>query len=205
MLRNYVQHSHISFGSCRCEHKCSCFNLIRNHGILCPMKLSHTTDLNNICSCTTDICTHTVQEVCHIYNVWFLGNVLHNGLSLCHCRSHHHIDRCSDAHHIKINMLPYQTLCLCNNLTMLNFNFCTKRTESFQMLIDRSAADITSSRKCNFCMLIFSKQCSQQIVGSSDLLDIIIFNTEISDPSAIDSNRMTVHTLNICSNSCNCI
>ena len=43
---------HISACCCSGKHKCSCFDLIRNDGVLCLMQGLHSTDLNHVCSCT---------------------------------------------------------------------------------------------------------------------------------------------------------
>ena len=42
------------------------------------------------------------------------------------------------------------------------------------MLIDGTATDITSSGEGNLGMLILSEHCTDQIIRSSDLLDILI-------------------------------
>ena len=160
MFRDYIQHCHIAFCSCCCKHKCSGFNLIWDYRIICSVKFLNTTDLDHICSGTTDICSHAVEEVCNINNVRFFCNILHNGKSLCHCSCHHNINSCSNTDYIKVNVLSDQAVRFSKNLTIFNLYICSKCTESFQMLIDRSASDITSSRQCNFCMLILSKHSS---------------------------------------------
>ena len=160
MLRNHIEHCHISACCCSGKHKCSCFDLIRNDGVLCLMQGLHSTDLNHVCSCTTDICSHAVQEVRYIYNMWLFRYVLHDRKTVSHSCCHHYVDRCTYSHNIEIKMCSLQLFRFSKNLTIFNLYICSKCTESFQMLIDRSASDIASSRKCYFCSLVFSKKCT---------------------------------------------
>ena len=157
MLRNNIQYRYISLCSGCCEHECSCFDLIRDYGIFCSVKALYTTDLDHICTCSPDVGSHAVQEVRNIYNMWLFCNIFQNSKSFCHSCCHHNVNRCTNTYHIEINMLSDKTVCLCNDLAMFNIYICTQRTESFQMLVDWSASDITSSRKCNFGTFILSK------------------------------------------------
>ena len=54
------------------------------------------------------------------------------------------------------------------------------------MLIDGPASDITSSRKRNLGMLVFSKQRAHQIIGSPDLFDVFIIYTDIMNRRPVD-------------------
>ena len=76
-------------------------------------------------------------------------------------------------------MCTFQLLCICNHQTMADIYRRTKCPESFQVKIKRTASDITSTRKSYLRMFIFSKECSQQIIGCSDLTDIFIVHNQI--------------------------
>ena len=157
MLRNNIQYRYISPGSCCCEHECSCFNLIRDHRIFCAVETLYTTDLDHVCTCSSDVGSHAVQEVCNVYNVRLFRNIFQNGKSFCHSCCHHNIDGCSNTYNVKINMFSNKTVCFCNNLAMFDIYICTKCTESFEMLVNWSASDIASSWKCNFGTSVLSK------------------------------------------------
>ena len=86
---------------------------------------------------------------------------------------------------------------LCNDKSMLNPGHCTHGLKAFQMLIDRTASNITASRQRHFRTLIFSKQCTQQIIGCTDLLHAFIFYNTVFHTRSIDLHRMTVYTLDM--------
>jgi hypothetical protein len=69
MFRDDIFNHDIASGRCCCKHKGSGFDLVRNNGILCPVKLLNTADTDHIGTGTFDIGTHAVQEVRNIDNV----------------------------------------------------------------------------------------------------------------------------------------
>ena len=79
--------------------------------------------------------------------------------------------------------------------TMLDLHIRTQGAESLDVLVDGTTADITSAGKCHFCMLVFAKQSSDQIIGRSDLLDIFIFYYKFTDIGCVESHLMTIGTL----------
>ena len=80
----------------------------------------HTADLNHVCSCASDICSHTVQEICDVYHMRLLRHILHDGQPLCHRRRHHYINRRAYADYVKINMLADQPVRFRYNLSVFN-------------------------------------------------------------------------------------
>ena len=101
-------------------------------------------------------------------------------------------------------MASMKFICFCNDRAMHDINLSTKCSESLQMLIDRTASDIASARKRYFCMFVLTKKCSQQIVGSSDLLDIFIINTYISNCRSVNLYSRFINTVYLCSNTSDC-
>ena len=59
--------------------------------------------------------------------------------------------------------------------SMLDLHLRTQGTESLDVLVNGTTADITAAGKCHLRMLIFSQKSTDQIIGGSDLLDIFIF------------------------------
>jgi hypothetical protein len=101
-------------------------------------------------------------------------------------------------------MASMQIFCMCNNGAMIDIHFGTQRTESFQMLVDRTASDVTASGKWHFCVLVFSQECTEKIVGSADFLDKFIIHTQCTNRRSIDLNRRSVYTVYLRSNLGNC-
>ena len=97
-------------------------------------------------------------------------------------------------------MASMKFICFRNNCSMHDIYLCTKRSESLQMLVDRTASDVASTWKRYLCMFILTKKCSQQIVGSSDLLDIFIINTYISNCRSVNLHSRFINTVYLCSN-----
>ena len=157
MLWNDIQYCHISFGRCCRKHKGSCFDLIRNYGIFCTVQTRNATDLDHVRSCTSDIGSHAVQEVRHVYDMRLFCHILHDRCSLSHRCRHHNIDGRTHTYYVKINMLSYQSVGFSNNLAVFNLYICSQCAEPFQMLVNRSASDIASARKCYFRTFVFSK------------------------------------------------
>ena len=196
MLRDHIQYGNVSLCRCRRKHKGSGFDLIRNDRILTLMECFHSADLDHIGSGSADIRSHTVQKVRHIHDMRLFRHIFHDRHTVCHCRSHHHVDRRADTDHVKIQMCAAKLFRLRNDLSMLDIHIGTQCAESFQMLVDRTASDIASARKRHLRTFIFSKESTQQIVRCPDLLDIIILNIEIPDRASVDLHCMPIDTLN---------
>ena len=157
MLRNDIFYKYITACCCNCKHESTCLDLIRNNRIFCLVKFLHSHNSNHIRSCSTNVCAHTVQKVCHINDMRFFRCILNDSLSLSHRCRHHNIDSCTNGYFIHINMCSAQAFCLCNYKSVGNVNRCAHGTESLDVQVDRTASNITSTRKCNFCLFIFSK------------------------------------------------
>lgn len=161
------------------------------------MKSLNTTDTDHISTCSLDISSHTVQEIGNINNMRLSRSILYNCTACCHGSCHHDIDSRTNRNHIKENMASVKILSFGNDSTMTDIHISAKSAESFQMLVDRSTADITSARKRNFCMFIFSEQCAQKIIRCSDLLDKFIIYTEIADGRTVDLYSRFIYTFNL--------
>ena len=141
------------------------------------MKRSHSADLDDIRSCSSDVGSHTVQEIRNVNHMGLLGHIFHNRCSLGQRRSHHHIDGRSDSDNIKVQMCAAQMICLSHNLAVLDVHVRAQRPEPFEMLVNRPA--------CRYCIRpgratsafpVFSQKRPQQIIGRPYLFNIIIFD-----------------------------
>ena len=156
MLWNYIFYHHIASGCCCCTHKGTSLDLIRNNRIFCAVKPLYAPDTDCVCSCTLNIGSHTVKEVCHIYDMGLLGSILKDRLSLCHSSSHHDIDGRSHRNHIQINMTCHQINGMGDHCSALNLYICSQRPEALNMLVNGAASDIAASGKRNLSALVFS-------------------------------------------------
>ena len=67
------------------------------------------------------------------------------------------------------------------------------------MLVNRSAADIAAARKRYLGALILSQHCPDKIIRGSDLTDIFVIHGNFVDILPINTDGMSVNTLNISS------
>ncbi len=197
MLGNDIFYHDITLCRSGCKHKGPRLNLIRNNRVLCLVKLLHTADTNNIRTCTFDIGSHTVQEIRNVYDMWLPRAVLNNRISIRHRSRHHDIDRRPHRNGVKENMTAVQMICLCNNKSVPDRNLGAKRLKAFQVKVDRSAADVTSSRKRNLRLFVFAEQRANQIIGRADFFDIFIFNADFSDMLAVQQSCMPRNAIHL--------
>ena len=101
-------------------------------------------------------------------------------------------------------MASMKFICFRNNCSMHDIYICTKRSESLQMLVDRTASDVASTWKRYLCMFILTKKCSEQVIRCTDLLDVIIFYIKIFNVASVDSDCVPVNTVNLGTNSTDC-
>ena len=90
--------------------------------------------------------------------MWFLGGILNNSTALCHTGCKHNIDRGTYRYHIEINMIAHQCIGKGIDHTVLDIDRGTQGTKAFQMLVDRTASDITAAGKSNLSLFIFAKK-----------------------------------------------
>ena len=76
----------------------------------------------------------------------------------------------------------------------------TQSAEAFDMLIDRTKADVTAARKRNRSAAVSAQKRADQIIGSSDLAHIFIVNDCIPvDTGTVDPVTMAVNLFDMCS------
>ena len=138
----------------------------------------------------------TCPEETNVYDMRLLCRVLYDRLSLRHCCRHHDIDGRSDRYFIQINVRTLQMIRLSSDQTMLNIYSGAQRTKALQVQIDRAASDITASGQCHLCLLIFTEQCTKQIIRCPDLLYILIITRHPGDRTSIDLYRMGIDPVN---------
>lgn len=82
MLGDHIFDHNVPLGHCRCKHKGSGLDLVRDDGIITPLSLL-TPLIDHIRTCTLDVGAHTVQKIGKIHYMGLLGCIFNNGLSFC--------------------------------------------------------------------------------------------------------------------------
>jgi len=71
-----------------------------------------------------------------------------------------------------------------------------KCAKTFQMQINRPAADITAARQRHLRMFILTKECAQQVILRTYLLNIIVLYVNTVDILPVDPDSVAVHSVN---------
>ena len=164
---NDIFYQHIAACDRCCDHVCTSFDLVRDDCVLCAFQFRYTFDTDHVCTGTLDICTHHVQIVCCIYNVGFFCCVFNCCCAFCHSSSQHYVDCCAYAHLVHVNRCTNQFFCISFNHAIFFDDCCTQRTETFQVQVDRSFAEVTATGHGNFCFFVTTQQCTDQVIRSA--------------------------------------
>ena len=93
-------------------------------------------------------------------------------------------------------MVSNQLISSYSNKAVLDINLCAECLKALDMLVYRTAANITATRKCYLGVLVLAKKSAEKIVGSSYLSDKLIIYTEVSNGSTIYPNCMIIYSFN---------
>ena len=164
------------------------------------MESGHTIDADPVRTCASDISTHLVQELGNINNMRLLGCILDNCPAFCHGSGQHHIDRGADAHYVQIDLGSLKgrfaglriILCICIDETVLNTDLCAQQFKALLVLVDRTGTDLAAARKRYTGLFVFTQHRTDQIIGSSDLMNIVVVDHEFTDALAVDLNDMGI-------------
>ena len=124
VFRDNILDKHIT-GCSRCNHKGSCFYLIRNNRICGSMQFLNALNSDNICTGALDIGTHTVKEIGNVNYMRLLSCILNSRSSLCQACCKHNVNSGSNRYNIHIYVPADKLLCLCTYHAMLYFNRST--------------------------------------------------------------------------------
>ena len=131
--------------------------------------------------------------------------IFKDGHALCHGCCHHDVDGRAHRNHIQINMGTYQINRMCMNRSSLNLDSGSQCPKALQMLVDRSAADITASRKRYLGTLVLAEKRTDKIIGSTDAADVFVIYRYLMDGGSVDLYGMTIDTVNLRSNFLDCL
>ena len=109
-----------------------------------------------------------------------LCRVLDDGVAVGKRCRHHDIDGRSHGDHIQIDVTSPQLFGVHNDDAVLDLHLRAQRAEALDMLIDRTASDLTAARQYNFRLLVLAQKSAYQIVGRPDLSYIFIIYQQVS-------------------------
>ena len=169
MLRNKVMDRYIASCYCSSDHIGSCFDLIRNDGIgISARKYRNALDTDRIRTGTFDIRSHSVQEVRYVNDMRFFRCILDDCKSVCLRSGKHQIDRRTDADYVEEDMCAIQFICHDTDNTIADIcrsrALCAHFSESLQMQVNRTRAEIASSRHEHRCLLKARQQRTEKII-----------------------------------------
>ena len=197
MLGDDILYNDISLCGCCRHHECSRLDHIRNDSVCTSVESGNADDTDHVRTCALDIGAHTVQEIGHIDYVRLLGCIFNRCTAYRTGRSHHDIDGSTDRNDIHENVRTCHMMAAGQNRPVLNIDLCADRAETLQMLVDRSASDITSAGKRNFRLVILAQKRAEKIIGRADLSNIFILDRTVAYGRTVYFYRMPVYALNV--------
>ncbi|MPM43716.1 hypothetical protein SDC9_90393 [bioreactor metagenome] len=173
MLDNHIFHQHTLTHCSRSGQIGSRFDAVRYHRVSATMQALHAFDPDDVCTGSADFCPHVVQQDTNINDFRLFGHILNDCFAFCFDRRQDDVDRRSDRNHIKIDALAFQPLFRCSQVDGTHFvaHCRAQRLETFDVLIDRSGAQETTSRQPDDAFTKFRKDSSHEIIRSTQAFD----------------------------------
>ena len=164
MFGNNVFNKYIAVCSCRCNHKSSCFNLVGNNSVCCTFKIFYSLNLDYICTCSHNICTHRIEEICEVNYMRFFSSIFYDSKTFCLYCCENCIHGCTDSYNVKEYLTAFKLIAFKVNHSLTYCIICTEYRKGFKMLVNRSVAKRTASGHRNSCLVVFSEQSSEKII-----------------------------------------
>ena len=158
MLCNNILNKNIP--TCRScgSHICPSLYLVRNNRVCRAIKSFYTRNLNNICACTSNICTHRIKEICKVNYMWLFRSIFYYCFALCLNSSKHYIHSSSNRNNIHIDMVSYKLISFHTNHSAICYAIIsTKSFKAFKMKVYWANTKIAATWHCNFSTIEFSK------------------------------------------------
>ena len=73
-------------------------------------------------------------------------------------------------------MASYQINGMCQHCSTLDLYLCAKSAESLNVKIDRTASDVTATRKRNLRAFVFAKKRPDKIIGRTNPADVLVIH-----------------------------
>ena len=137
------------------------------------MQALHPADPDNICTGALDLGTHTVQEVRKVNDMRLFGRVVDEGLALRFHSCQHNVHRGADGNHIEENVAACERAFSCQHAADF-FRFRADGTETLQVLVHRTGADLTAAGGGNPCFAAASQQGAQQVIACTQTLGVAV-------------------------------
>ena len=146
MLWNDVLDDSVTFCSGDSDHKSTGFDLIRNNRISSTVEVFNSTNLNNVCTCTHDVCTHRVEEISEVNDMRFFSRIFDDSKSLSFNSCEHSIHGSTDSYNVKEYLITSELISSEIDHSLTEIIICTESCKSFKVLIYRTVSERTSAR-----------------------------------------------------------
>src|ERR1051326_3204369 len=123
------------------DHKCACFNTIRNDAVSRAVKLLYALDADGVRPCALNPCAHLGEQSGQVYNFRLARAVLHDGFTFSESGGHHEIFSAGNGNLVKNNVAAAQAICTGFNISVLLLDRSTKAFQPFDVEIDRPRAN----------------------------------------------------------------
>ena len=183
MLGDDILDRDVSSGRRSGEHICSRLDLIRNDRIVRSVQAADAFNTDHVRSCALDPGTHAVEEVCKINDVGFLGRIFDRSASLRHDRCHDDVDGRAYGNYVHVDVGSDKSVRPGVNSARCQSYCRSESPEALDVLINRAKPDIAAARQRNARLLVLAQKGADQIIGTSDLSDVLIVNRSVlADP-----------------------
>ena len=115
-----------------------CFDAIWNHLVTCPVEKVYSFNGNDICTRTTNVCSHIIEKGHDVNNLRFTSSVFNNSTTFRLNSSQNGINSCSNANRIHIDSCATETLPICGKVhtRTIHGHLSAHRLKGFQMQIN---------------------------------------------------------------------
>ncbi len=129
-----------------------------------------------------------------------LRRVFQNRPALRKSRRHQNIDGRAHAGNIQINMTSHKALRTGSDHAVRNLHRRAQRLKPLDMLINRTASDITAARQHHRRLFKPSQKRAQKIIGCPDFAQRIAVHVQIMNQRRVHFHRMPVDPFHMCAN-----
>ncbi|MNT44167.1 hypothetical protein D3C72_1806840 [compost metagenome] len=86
-----LRHCHFAFSDRTCDQQSSRFNTICHDSVFSRFQFFNAINSDNACTLTRDLCTHLIEIISKIHNLWFFSSIFENRATLSQSGCHHHV------------------------------------------------------------------------------------------------------------------
>ncbi len=144
--------------------------MVRDDGIVGPVHHVHPVDFDDIGASPPDVCPHGVEEVGHIHNMGFLGNILQDGEAFGPHRRQHNVDGSPHGDHIEVDMDPPQLLRPGVNHPFVDVHRSAHGLKALNVLVDGAHPEVAAPRHKDAGLPAAAQQGANEVIAGPHVL-----------------------------------